>query len=67
MLMNDKGSIKLYTTPDGESKLEETLQNETVWLTLYNRGFLCFKCPRDRARTDRVRRASPESPVPLSP
>ncbi len=32
--MGDKGSIILYTTPDGESKIEVTLQNETVWLTL---------------------------------
>ncbi len=32
--MDDKGSIILYTTPDGESKIEVTLQNETVWLTL---------------------------------
>ena len=29
-----KGSIILYTTPDGVSKIEVTLQNETVWLTL---------------------------------
>ena len=32
--MNDKGNIILYTTPDGESKIEVTLQNENVWLTL---------------------------------
>lgn len=32
--MDDKGSIILYTTPEGESKIEVTLQNETVWLTL---------------------------------
>lgn len=32
--MDDKGSIILYTTSDGESKIEVTLQNETVWLTL---------------------------------
>lgn len=32
--MDEKGSIVLYTTPDGESKIEVTLQNETVWLTL---------------------------------
>ena len=32
--MDDKGSIILYTTPDGESKIEVTLQDETVWLTL---------------------------------
>ena len=32
--MDNKGSIILYTTPDGESKIEVTLQNETVWLTL---------------------------------
>ncbi|MBR6046795.1 MAG: virulence RhuM family protein [Bacteroidaceae bacterium] len=32
--MDDKGSIILYTTPDGTSKIEVTLRNETVWLTL---------------------------------
>ena len=32
--MDEKGSIILYTTPDGVSKIEVTLQNETVWLTL---------------------------------
>ena len=32
--MNDKGSIILYTTPDGELKIEVTLQNGTVCLTL---------------------------------
>ena len=29
----DKGQIILYQTPDGESKIEVTLDNETVWLT----------------------------------
>ena len=32
--MDDKGSIILYTTPDGVSKIEVTLHDETVWLTL---------------------------------
>ena len=32
--MDEKGSIILYTTPDGVSKIEVTLQNETVWSTL---------------------------------
>lgn len=32
--MDDKGNIILYTTPDGTSKIEVTLRNETVWLTL---------------------------------
>ena len=32
--MDEKVSIILYTTPDGVSKIEVTLQNETVWLTL---------------------------------
>ena len=32
--MDEKGSIILYTTPDGVSKIEVTLQDETVWLTL---------------------------------
>ena len=32
--MNDKGEIILYTTPDGELKIEVTLQDETVWLSL---------------------------------
>ena len=30
----NKGQILLYQTPDGESKIEVTLQDETVWLTL---------------------------------
>lgn len=32
--MNDKRNIILYTTPDREAKIEVTLQDETVWLTL---------------------------------
>lgn len=32
--MNDKGDIILYTTPDGTTKIEVTLDQETVWLTL---------------------------------
>ena len=32
--MEDKGQILLYQTPDGESKIEVTLHNETVWLSL---------------------------------
>lgn len=32
--MDDKGSIILYTTPDGEAKIEVRLHDETVWLTL---------------------------------
>lgn len=32
--MDDKGNIILYTTPDGTSRIEVTLRNETVWLTL---------------------------------
>ena len=32
--MDNKGSIILYTTHDGVSKIEVTLQNETVWLSL---------------------------------
>ena len=32
--MDSKGEIILYKTPDGESKIEVKLQNETVWLTL---------------------------------
>ena len=32
--MSEKGSIILYTTSDGVSKIEVTLQNDTVWLTL---------------------------------
>lgn len=34
MEMQDKGQILLYQTPDGESKIEVTLINETVWLTI---------------------------------
>lgn len=30
----DKGQILLYQTPDGESRIEVTLQGETVWLNL---------------------------------
>lgn len=32
--MEDKGQILLYQTPDGETRIEVTLQNETVWLSL---------------------------------
>lgn len=32
--MEDKGQIILYQTADGESKIEVTLANETVWLTI---------------------------------
>lgn len=31
---DDKGQIILYQTQDGESKIEVTLANETVWLTI---------------------------------
>ena len=34
MEQQDKGQIILYQTQDGESKIEVTLANETVWLTL---------------------------------
>ena len=30
----DKGQILLYQTPDGELRIEVTLQGETVWLSL---------------------------------
>ena len=30
----EKGQILLYQTPDGESRIEVRLQNETVWLSL---------------------------------
>ena len=33
MEQQDKGQIILYQTQDGESKIEVTLANETVWLT----------------------------------
>lgn len=32
--MNNTGEILLYQTADGVSKIEVTLVNETVWLTL---------------------------------
>ena len=32
--MDEKGNIILYTTSDGASKIEVTLQDDTVWLTL---------------------------------
>ena len=33
-MAEDKGQILLYKTPDGESRIEVRLQNETVWLSL---------------------------------
>lgn len=30
----DKGQILLYQTPDGESRIEVRLKDETVWLSL---------------------------------
>ncbi len=30
---NNKGNILLYQTEDGQSKIEVTLNNNTVWLT----------------------------------
>ena len=33
MEQQDKGQIILYQTQDGESKIEVTLANETVWLS----------------------------------
>ena len=30
----NKGQMLLYQTPDGESRIEVTLQGETVWLSL---------------------------------
>ena len=30
----NKGQILLYQTPNGESRIEVTLQGETVWLSL---------------------------------
>ena len=34
MNQEDKGQILLYKTPDGESRIEVRLQDETVWLNL---------------------------------
>ena len=34
MESQDKGHIILYQTADGESKIEVTLSNDTVWLTI---------------------------------
>lgn len=34
MNVQDKGQVILYQTADGESRIEVTLVNETVWLTL---------------------------------
>ena len=34
MEVKDKGQVILYQTADGESRIEVTLVNETVWLTL---------------------------------
>ena len=33
-MKEDKGQILLYQTPDGEARIEVTLQGETVWLSL---------------------------------
>ena len=33
-MAEDKGQILLYKTPDGESRIEVRLQDETVWLSL---------------------------------
>ena len=33
-MVEDKGQILLYQTPDGESRIEVRLQGETVWLSL---------------------------------
>ena len=33
-MADDKGQILLYLTPDGESRIEVRLQDETVWLSL---------------------------------
>lgn len=33
-MAEDKGQILLYQTPDGESRIEVRLQDETVWLSL---------------------------------
>ena len=33
-MAEDKGQILLYQTPDGESRIEVRLQDETVWLNL---------------------------------
>ena len=37
----NKGSIILYQTPDGQSKIEVTLSNDTVWLTADQMAELC--------------------------
>ena len=37
---DNNGGIILYTTPDGESKIEVTLRNETVWLSADQMGEL---------------------------
>ena len=33
-MAEDKGQILLYQTPDGESRIEVSLQDDTVWLNL---------------------------------
>ena len=33
-MAEDKGQILLYQTPDGESRVEVRLHDETVWLSL---------------------------------
>jgi hypothetical protein len=39
----NKGQILLYQTPDGEPRIEVTLQGETVWLSLDQMAEL-FQC-----------------------
>ena len=41
--MEDKGQILLYQTPDGVTKIEVKLQDETVWLSLVSVTNLPFQ------------------------
>ena len=44
----DKGQFLLYQTPDGESKIEVKLQDDTVWLSL------CLLYTSDAADEERL-------------
>lgn len=48
--MENKGQIILYQTADGESKIEVTLANDTVWLTINQMAELFQRNKSTRSR-----------------
>ena len=46
----DRGSILLYQTPDGQSRIEVTLSDDTVWLTA---GQMADLLQRDKSTISR--------------